>query len=76
MIWDKQFVFIIGAARSGTTWLQSMLEAHPSICSTTFELKLFDFFTGPWEKSWERLIVVQRAGGSDACGLRMSSMNS
>jgi hypothetical protein len=45
MVLEKQFLFIIGAPRSGTTWLQAMLGAHPSIC-TTGELKLFDLFTG------------------------------
>jgi hypothetical protein len=59
MTLDKQFLFIIGAPRSGTTWLQAMLGAHPLIC-TTDELKLFDFFTGPWAKSWDYLIELQQ----------------
>ena len=61
MTLDKQFLFIIGAPRSGTTWLQAMVGAHPLIC-TTDELKLFDFFTGPWAKSWESLLRLQNDG--------------
>jgi LPS sulfotransferase NodH len=61
MILDKQFLLIIGAPRSGTTWLQAMVGAHPLIC-TTDELKLFDFFTGPWAKSWESLLRLQKDG--------------
>ena len=61
MIIEKQFLFIIGAPRSGTTWLQAMVGAHPSIC-TTDELKIFDFFTGPWAKSWENLLKLQKDG--------------
>lgn len=30
---QREFVFIIGAARSGTTWLHRMLSAHPSVAS-------------------------------------------
>src|ERR1700679_327913 len=28
----KQLFFVGGAPRSGTTWLQQMLDAHPEIC--------------------------------------------
>jgi len=31
---DKQFIFIIGAPKSGTTWLQIMIGAHPQVCTT------------------------------------------
>jgi hypothetical protein len=49
---EKQFVFIIGAPRSGTTWLQAMLGAHQSICTLT-ELKLYNDFTAPWIRAWK-----------------------
>jgi hypothetical protein len=52
VLFDKQFVFIIGAPRSGTTWLQAMLGAHPSICTLT-ELKLYNDFTAPWIHAWK-----------------------
>jgi len=61
MTLEKQFLFIIGAPRSGTTWLQAMVGAHPLIC-TTDELKIFDFFTGPWGKSWQQLLKLQKDG--------------
>jgi len=69
MISDKDLVFIIGAPRSGTTWLQTMLAAHPSVCSTIDELKLFDFFTVPLEQGWNYLLGLQTATGGDRNGL-------
>jgi Sulfotransferase family len=66
---EKQFLFIIGAARSGTTWLQAMVAAHPSICSTTDELKLFDLFTGPWTEAWQFLLRLQETVGGGRYGL-------
>lgn len=49
---EKEFLFIIGAPRSGTTWLQLMLGAHPSVC-TTVELTLF-IYTNRWIFRWNR----------------------
>jgi hypothetical protein len=51
MISDKQFLFIIGSGRSGTTWLQIMIGAHPLVC-TTVELTLFDRYLAPWIRAW------------------------
>jgi LPS sulfotransferase NodH len=62
MFLEKQFVFIIGSARSGTTWLQAMLSAHPSIC-TFGELQLYDFYTAPWVRAWKRQEEVSRFNG-------------
>ncbi len=63
------FVCIIGAPRSGTTWIQAMIGAHPLIC-TAQELKVFDLFTGPWERSWNELDRLQRTAGGGPRGLR------
>lgn len=63
------FVCIIGAPRSGTTWLQAMLGAHPLI-GTVQELKLFDLFTGPWDHSWRELEELRRTAGGGPRGLR------
>jgi len=52
MVLDKQFIFIIGAPKSGTTWLQIMLGAHPVVC-TTVELTLFNRYIAPWIKAWK-----------------------
>ena len=58
---DKQFVFIIGAPRSGTTWLQIMLGAHPMVC-TTVELRLFNKYTAPWIQSWNEEKKIMEHG--------------
>jgi hypothetical protein len=50
---DNQYLFIIGAPRSGTTWLQVMLGSHPQIC-TTVELTLFHRYTAPLIEAWRR----------------------
>jgi LPS sulfotransferase NodH len=69
MIPNKKFVFIIGAPRSGTTWLQAMMAAHPSICSTIDELKLFDFFTVPLEEGWQYMLSLQKHTDGSRNGL-------
>jgi LPS sulfotransferase NodH len=48
---DKQFLFIVGSPRSGTSWLQLMLGAHPSVCTST-ELRLFNGYVAPWLEAW------------------------
>jgi hypothetical protein len=53
MISDKQFIFIIGSLKSGTTWLQIMLGAHPQIC-TTVEQTLFDKYIPSWFDIWQK----------------------
>lgn len=54
---DKQIVFIIGSPRSGTTWLQSMLGSHSSVC-TTDELNIFGSYVRPLVRAWERQLSV------------------
>lgn len=51
-IFDKQFIFVIGAPRSGTTWLQTLLGENTSI-ATTVELTIFHKYIGPWVDAWE-----------------------
>lgn len=50
----KNPIFIVGAPRSGTTLLRSVLDAHPNICCPTWETGLFDrmnlFVTGDFER--------------------------
>lgn len=39
----KQLCFLVGAPRSGTTWLQRLLQMHPKICGGA-ESSFFNFF--------------------------------
>lgn len=48
---DKEFLFVIGSDRSGTTWLQSMIGAHPRV-ATTVQLTLFHTYVPAWLQSW------------------------
>ena len=50
---EKQFVFILGAPRSGTTWLQAMLAHHPSVAATPeIEQTFFDRYLVKLTKAW------------------------
>lgn len=62
---DKQYVFIVGAPRSGTTLLNSIVKSHSQISGFDFETQLFsyknrfnfDAYNGNFERSeWEQLI--------------------
>ena len=47
-----KLVFIVGASRSGTTWLQSLLGEHSNIY-THSEIKLFSHYIRPLIHAWE-----------------------
>ena len=47
----KKVIFIVGAPRSGTTWLQIMLAKHPDI-ATCQERHLFSSYLAPMRKAW------------------------
>jgi hypothetical protein len=51
---------LVGSPRSGTTWLQSILGAHPEV-ATPQETDLFRVFLQPLVEAWDR----QRAGATD-----------
>jgi len=46
-------IFIVGPARSGTSWLQTMLAEHPDVASPP-ETGLFVEFVAPMERAWQR----------------------
>ncbi|HRD51861.1 MAG TPA: sulfotransferase [Flavobacteriales bacterium] len=48
------FIFIIGAPRSGTTWLHRMLEQHPDIATAPRELTLFSRYLAPAYASFRK----------------------
>jgi len=54
-------VFLVGCPRSGTTWLQRLLAAHPRI-RTGQESHLFHFYVGPQLRIWDRLLDPAATG--------------
>ena len=58
----KQLVFLVGFQRSGTTWVQKVLGAHPDI-GTAQESHVFDQFIGPAVRFWERIVAVDIGRG-------------
>jgi hypothetical protein len=53
MLNNKQLIFIIGAPRSGTTWLHTVLASHPEVASTNAELTVFNRYVAPLVKQFE-----------------------
>lgn len=53
--WTRKLVFLVSAPRSGSTWLQSMLSAHPAI-GTAQESHLFNHFLGPMTEAWKHML--------------------
>lgn len=51
MLEDKQFLYIIGSPRSGTTMLQILLANHPQVASTV-EQTLFTHYVPQWLETW------------------------
>jgi hypothetical protein len=58
---EPKLVLLVGAPRSGTTWLQSMLGAHPA-AATPQETDLFSRYVTPLAEAWS----WQLRGGPDA----------
>ncbi len=52
MLESKEFLFIIGSPRSGTTMLQILLASHPQVASTV-EQTLFTHYLSPWLEAWK-----------------------
>jgi hypothetical protein len=49
----RDLVFLVGAPRSGTTWVQRLLASHPRV-ATGQESHLFSEFIGPQLRMWRR----------------------
>jgi len=58
-------IFIVGPARSGTSWLQTMLAEHPAIASPP-ETELFSAYLVPMARSWQRHRGLVRAARREA----------
>lgn len=59
---DKQFIFIIGAPRSGTTWLYKALSLHPGVATIGHELTLFNNYISPLVRSYENEMEPLKKG--------------
>jgi hypothetical protein len=57
----SNIIFIIGAPRSGTTWLQKLLASHPQI-KTGQESDVFYSYIGPQLRAWRGELPIQRSG--------------
>ncbi len=49
----RSLVFIVGSPRSGTTWLQTLLGAHPDVV-TPQETDVFSTIVAPIQAGWDR----------------------
>lgn len=58
----KEFIFIVGAPRSGTSWLHRMLLAHPSVAGIEGELTLFSRYLAPVEGFYRKETEAIEAG--------------
>jgi len=56
-------VLLIGAPRSGTTWLQQVLASHPDVVSPP-ETELFSRYLAPAVAAWDRSLDRDEASGS------------
>jgi hypothetical protein len=50
---EKNYIFIIGSPRSGTTWLQLLINSHPNVASS-LELNTFSSYLSPMINSWKK----------------------
>ena len=58
----SNYVCIVGCPRSGTTWLQKQLAAHPCV-ATGQESQLFNVYIGPILRAWRGTLTQKRAVG-------------
>ncbi|HEY1739274.1 MAG TPA: sulfotransferase [Acidimicrobiia bacterium] len=61
---DARLVLIIGSPRSGTTWLQTILGAHPAVASPQ-ETDLFRVYLQPLAQSWDQQVAQLRDTADD-----------
>lgn len=59
---DRRLIFLVGAPRSGTTWLQLLLSATPEI-ATVNETQLFSVYTRSLFLGWQQNADLLRKHG-------------
>ena len=52
-VFHKQFIIIVGAPRSGTTWLSNIINQHPDVVGIGREMKLFSAYIKPLVDAWD-----------------------
>ncbi len=57
MLESKDFIFIVGSPRSGTTMLQILLASHPQVASTV-EQTLYQHYLKDWLERWRSEVEV------------------
>ncbi len=57
----ENLVFVVGCPRSGTTWVQRLLAAHPCV-RTGQESDIFDLYVGPQLRTWQQELAVDSSG--------------
>lgn len=49
---NNPFVFVVGAPRSGTTWVKSLIGSHEQVIMHNQELTIFNNYVLPFNKTW------------------------
>ncbi len=57
----ENLVCVVGCPRSGTTWVQRLLAAHPCV-RTGQESDVFDLYVGPQLRTWQQELAVDSSG--------------
>jgi hypothetical protein len=57
----RNLILIVGAPRSGTTWLQKLMASHPRL-KTGQETDIFDVYIGPQLRAWRMQSDDKRSG--------------
>ena len=51
---ECQCLFVMGAPRSGTSWLHNMIAEHPRVLSNPGETTFFSQYVAPGERAWAK----------------------
>lgn len=48
----KYFIIILGSPRSGTSWLNNIINEHPDVAGMQYELRTFNLYIKPLVQAW------------------------